>query len=62
MLLILLGDTIVENVEQLTVAITPVTGLFPVAVQNSTTTVLITDDDGMYDTTLPLVFSLHCID
>ena len=37
----------VENAEQLVVAITAIAGVFLVAVMNSSSTIFITDNDGM---------------
>ena len=42
----ILDDAIVERIEQFSVIITPIPGLFPVAVQDSTAVVSIIDDDG----------------
>ena len=46
LLLEILDDDLVENVEELTVSITPVAGNIPVAVTHSTTTISIIDNDG----------------
>ena len=43
---LILDNSAVEDVEQFLVFISPVVGLFPVAVQDSTAVVTITDDDG----------------
>ena len=44
--LILLDNDEVEDMEKLEVTITPVPGLFPVTVQNSTAMISISDNDG----------------
>lgn len=45
-LLILVDNSAVEEVENLQVTITPIPGLFPVAVKNNTAVVVITDNDS----------------
>ena len=48
MLIFILDNSALEEVEQFTVKIEAVSGDFPVAVMNSTTTVIVTDNDGNY--------------
>ena len=46
---LIIDNSAVEGVEQFSVMITAVPGLFPVAVQNSTAVVSISDNDGKID-------------
>ena len=41
----ILDNSIAEDVESFSVSISPIPGLFPVAVQNSTATIFIKDND-----------------
>lgn len=43
--MLILDNTAVEDLEQFSVFITPIPGIFPVAVKNSTTTITIRDND-----------------
>jgi len=44
--LVVVDNNAVESLEDLRVFITPVVGQYPVAVQNSTATIMITDNDS----------------
>ena len=46
MVTFVIDNRAVEDMEQFTASISPIPGLFPVAVKNSTATVTIIDNDG----------------
>ena len=48
MFIFILDNSALEEVEQFTVKIEAVSGDFPVAIINSTTTIIVTDNDGNY--------------